>query len=53
MAHLEPSAKAGLYVNIFNLLALSDKDLVKCTCPDLKCTSPDQADLKCANFEII
>ena len=34
----------------FNLLAMSDKDLVKCTCPDLKCTSPD---LKCANFQII
>ena len=34
----------------FNLLALSDKDLVKRICPDLKCTSPD---LKCANFQII
>ena len=35
------SLTPGLYILHFNLLALSDKDLVKCTCPDLKCTSPD------------
>ena len=35
---------------LFDPLAQLDKDLQKCTCPDLKQTSPD---LKCINFQII